>query len=245
MLPGLYSAASALTAAEQNHEAIARNLAHANVSGYRRQIVAFEPFAPTDETGESESAAAGGVGTTVNGVLTDFTQGAVRSTGRRLDMALSGDGFFVVEGPNGPLYTRNGGFHLSAEGQLVTADGRTVLGGSGALTFPVDVSPSQITVGPDGTIRANGAEVGALQLASFADNQQLIQVGTTFFQAPDGVVGDQAAATVQQGARELSNVSAVDELVRMIVGMRHYEAAQKSLKALAEAVEQSTNPVAG
>jgi len=246
MLPGLYSAATALTAAEKNHETIARNLAHVDVSGYRRQIAIFEPFAAHGaDTAAADNVPPGGVGTQVGSVRTDFTQGPLQATGRNLDLAITGDGYFVIEGPDGPLYTRNGTFHVDSEGRLVTADGRAVIGDGGSISFPAQTAPAQITFGRDGSIRADGADVGSLRLVSFADNQQLVPVGTTLFQAPPDLQPDPATGSVQQGAREASNVSAVDELVRMIVGMRHYEAAQQTLRALADALEQTTNTAAG
>ena len=243
MLPGLYSAASGISAAQFNHEIIARNLAHADVPGFRRQLAVFgelpEAEAATQEPAENQS----GVGTQVESVQTDFTLGKVRTTGRPLDVALLNDGFFELEGPNGPLYTRNGVFHLSGDGTIVSADGLPVVGDGGPIVIPAGIQVSNISIGEDGTISAGRNQLGRITVATFEDNSQLETVGTTLFQAPGGV--DAAAAEeplLKQGARELSNVSAVNEMVRMIVGMRHHETSQRAMNAIADALSQNTNP---
>lgn len=242
MIPGLYSAATGLVASQANHEVTAHNLAHANVPGFRRGWLPFEKLVSSDP-----SRANGILGTQAREVRTDFSQGQFQRTGRQLDFAIDGDAFFAIEGPDGRLFTRNGTFQLNGEGQLITADGRTVSGTGGPITLPPDAPLSTLTVAADGTLSANGVEIGQLELVSFADNQQLRQVSTASFEAPPGVqpqpAGDEVG--VIQGTRELANVHAVDELVRMMVGMRHYEASQRALKTLGESIHLTTDPQAG
>ncbi len=238
MISGLYNAASGLLASQANQETVAQNLAHVNVPGFRRQLLAFEAmskFSPDEQL----------QGTRTDQPTTDFTPGRMVYTGRPLDAAIQGDAFFVVQGDQGPLYTRNGAFHLNAKGELVTGDGRQVQGTGGPIVIPPEVSPLNLSIQPDGTVQFREFRYGQLKLASFADNQQLSRVGTTLFAAPPGVSPQDAGdASVMQGTREQANVTAVDELVRMIAGMRHYEASQKALTTLAEAISHNTNPQA-
>lgn len=239
MIRGLYSAATALDAGSQNQEVIAHNLAHANVPGYRRRGLAFETFDRALAQASPKFADAG-LGTRVADAYSGFEPGTIAFTGDPFDLAIEGDGFFVLQGPNGPLYTRNGTFTLNAQGGLQSRDGRPVLGTGGPITVPT--TTAAINVLPDGTIQANGASVGRLQLARFPNPSVLVPVGTTLFESPDAVPTEAGAGTVRQGYREGSNVQVVNELVTMIMTMRHHEAAQRALRAISEAVQQNTRP---
>jgi flagellar basal body rod protein FlgG len=245
MLAGLYSAASGLNALEMNQEVVARNLAHVNVPGFRRGVISFEELEAAYEQATLGDTSQAGNGAEVAEVQTDFSEGSLQHTGRSLDLALNGDGFFVLDGPEGPLYTRSGVFYLSADGQLVSGDGRPVQGDSGPLQLPADTSPASIQVTAEGDVYAGGSQVGRLRIVSFADNQLLVPVGTTSFMAPDGAEPQEAEAAVQQGFREMSNVVVVEELVRMIAGLRLYEAAQRAMKTISDAVGQTTSPETG
>ena len=120
MLQGLYSSATGLSAAILNQEVVARNLAHIDVPGFRRSLVSYKTFEAQLQDASEADVLSPHLGTQVNEVEIDFTPGRVRSTGRSLDLALNGDGFFVLDGPDGPLYTRNGVFHLDENGKLVS-----------------------------------------------------------------------------------------------------------------------------
>lgn len=239
MLPGLYSAATAMEAATVNQEVVAHNLAHVNVPGFRRSAISFSTF---ENALENELRDSQGLGTAVEEIQTDFTPGKIQTTGRQLDLALMGDGFFVLDGPAGPLYTRCGVFFRDAKGQLVNGEGLPVQGVSGPILLPPETAESQIAITADGYVTANGQPAGQLALVRFADPSQLVAVGTTSFQAPDGAATQPYEGPVVQGGRESSNVVAVEELIRMIAGLRHFEAAQRALRTIADTVEQKTNP---
>lgn len=244
MLPGLYSAATGLEVATRNQEAIAHNLAHVNVPGFRRSIVSFESFSSAleqEELGQLTSNS----GAVSNTGYTDFTPGSYQQSGRKLDVAIQGDGFFSVEGPAGPLYTRAGGFYISPDGALVNHDGYPVIGNGGTIQFPADVSESEVEISDNGQIRLRGNPVGQLQLTAFEDNQKLVPFGTTLYQAGPEAVPSDADVQVVQGVRELSNVSPMHELVEMIVGMRFYEMSNKAMTSIAAAIQQNTNPQQG
>lgn len=245
MLSGLYGAATAMAAAELGQEIIARNLAHLDVPGFRRSVPVSTTFESVLQQTEASAMLSPNVGVSVSAQATDFSEGTMQHTGRSLDFAINGDGFFVVDAPDGPRYTRNGVFQVSPDGELVTSDGRTVQGDGGPIVIPPNTSVHQIQAATDGTITANGEKIGRLRVVAFADNSQLIPASTFSFAAPAGVQPDETEVTVQQGVRELSNVSAVSELVQMIANSRQFEASQRAMTTIARSLEQQTNPQQG
>ena len=241
MIRGLYSAASALDAAATNQELVAENLAHANTPGYRRHGLVFEAVqqnASDDQALRGERLG----GTRAASGYTTFDAGPVQYTGNPLDLALSGSAFFVLDGPNGPVYTRNGSFQMNAQGQLQSQAGLPVRSQGGPITIPPNTA--RIDVTKDGTILANDVEVGKLQLADFSDPSALQRVGTTLFEGPTGRQPDPQSFRVEQGYREGSNVQIVNEMVSMLTGMRFYEAAEKALQALGVTVRRHQTTVA-
>jgi flagellar basal-body rod protein FlgF len=238
MLTGIYSAASALRAAEFNQDVVATNLAHMNVPGFRKSMMTVRSF------DEELAAQAGspGYGQTVEGLAVDFSIGPMENTGRSLDVAIDGEGFFVVQGQSESLYTRNGSFQVGEGGSLTTAGGLPVLGQDGPLSLPPDVSAEQIRISRDGTVSVGETQIGKLELVRFENQGGLTPAGTTLFSADATTVSSDVGVFVRQGVREQSNVSPVDELVEMIVAMRYHEAAQRTLKSIDNAIQQQTNP---
>ncbi len=135
---------------------IAHNLANVSTAGYKRRSNAFSNSLMTHGAG---TKAVSDDGADLYSII-DFTQGSFVETGRPLDFALGGKGFFVIETPEGPLYTRNGMFQLNENGQIVDSMGRTVAGQSGPITIQPGTAPSQISVSSDGNFSAAGASVG-------------------------------------------------------------------------------------
>lgn len=229
---------SALKALSEQYHTIAHNLANANTAGYKRRITKFVQALqeatraldapPTAEPTGVESE-----------TLIDRTQGALMQTDRPLDLALDGGGYFVVETPQGTLYTRNGSFHSNAQRQLVNLDGHIVAGEGGQITLPPNASTQNLAVSADGLVSAGGTEIGKLRIVEFQDPDAPIPVGGNNFQAPDGVSPIPAVATaVHQGFREASNVNVVQELVGLISVTRLYEANLKYISTEDERMKQ-------
>jgi len=213
---------------------ITHNLANVSTAGYKRICNAFSKSLEAPATA-SETYSPGTVD--LNSIF-DFSQGSVVKTDRPLDFALYGKGFFVIETPQGPLYTRNGAFQTNQNGQIVDSDGRVVAGQAGAITIPATVALSQLYVSNDGSISADGVTIGRFRLVDFAeDENKLVAVGANCFQMPDEDVRALAAenVVVKQGYQEASNVKIVDELVDMIMVARLYEANMKIVTAQREA----------
>ncbi len=223
MYSGIYSAASAMDVAERSHELTAQNLASAHLPGFRRRM-------NVGQTGEQQAN---------TGPQIDFTPGSLQRTGRPLDAALVGDGFFTVQGADGnPLYTRAGDWFLNAEGTLTTVDGLPVLANGQPVRLPPTASENDLQINEAGELRLGEQSLGTLDVVQFNDMSGLQPVGHTLFRAPADLTSTQASARVVQGVKELSNVSIPVELIRMLAGVRNYEAAQRAMQTLAKTIEQ-------
>lgn len=217
---------SSVTALEREFNAIAHNLANVNTAGYKRITTAFskELEKQRGRYGKNDSSKA-----EANQHL-DFTQGhSLIETGRSLDVALFGKGFFVVESPDGLVYTRHGSFKLNQNGQMVDSAGRIVSGQAGPISIPTDTPASQITIGVDGTVGVPGQTFGKLKVVDFPDNEaKIIPAGSGVFAVPEDVKPTESESySLRQGSLESSNVRIVDELVNMITVSRLYEANMK------------------
>jgi flagellar basal-body rod protein FlgG len=220
---------SSLEALSHKYEVITQNLANTNTAGYKRRNLSFaQELAAKLRVGESPStSAATKISQTPN---VDFTQGAAVLTGRPLDVALKGKGFFVIESPEGPVYTRNGSFRANKSGQLVDILGRTVSGDGGPITIPGTASTASIQVSQEGQISVDGAPVGKLKVVEFTDMTKLTPAGASCFQAsPEAGLKTANNVVVAQGYQEASNVNVVEELVDLIMVTRLYEANLKTI----------------
>ena len=159
----------------------------------------------------------------------DVSPGALAATGRDLDMAVEGKGFFVIDTPAGPRYTRNGHFSRNAEGALVTDDGSEVQGTAG----PIRLGKGEVKVDADGTIRAGGVAAGTLKIVTFDDPSILATESGARLRAPESVAPqDVEAPVIRAGALEQSNVSVVDRVAQLTTVTRGFEALQKALSLM-------------
>jgi flagellar basal-body rod protein FlgF len=222
---------SSVDALTRELEIIANNVANANTTGFKRLSNAFSKVLDSQEKE---------TGTYTPGTIDfksglDFSQGNMVQTGRSMDFALSGSGFFVVETQNGPLYTRNGVFSTNQNGQIVDEMGRTVEGESGPITLPSGVSVLDIQVSSGGQISTGGAAVGKFKVVDFkdSDKSKLVSVGNSCFAMSNKGVQPTSAANVvvKQGFQESSNVKIVDEMVDMVMVTRLYEANMRYVSA--------------
>lgn len=220
-----YIALSRMIAQQRALDVRATNIANTNTPGFKAQSVLF-----SDYLLRQRGAAVPAGGRTVQMVQDratwrDFAQGEVAKTGNPLDLALQGDGFFVVGTPRGERYTRAGRFSLSAAGQVVDVGGNPVLGTDGQ---PLGVPPGggAITVAADGSVSTDTGPIGKFRVVQF-DNQQALQAeGNSLFtttQPPH----DAAQPAIVQGTVEGANIQAVVELTRMMGEMREFEFASQ------------------
>jgi flagellar basal body rod protein FlgG len=214
---------------------ITHNLANVSTAGYKRRFNIFAKVLKQQVGYEGNIS--GSQGSRSKSAI-DFSQGSLTRTGRSLDLALFGKGFFTLETPNGQLYTRKGMFHINENKQLVDDENRIVAGQSGAIAVPQNVSPAEIHISEDGTLRANDIQIGKLKLADFEDNQdKLIPAGKGCFYMTDSRIEPELPekTIVKQGSLEGSNVEMIEELVDMIMVNRTYEANMKILSATRDA----------
>ena len=208
---------------EEQFSIVTHNLANVSTVGYKRICSTFAQSLEIQQEGtEAEVSEEAELET-----MLDFSQGSIVQTARPLDFALYGKGFFVIETPEGPLYTRNGMFQTNQNGQIVDSEGRIIAGQSGPVTVPVNVGLSQVHVSSDGTISAGGVNIGQFRLVDFGeDENKLVSVGASCFLMPDENIQPVTAENivVKQGYQEASNVQMVEELVNMIMVSRLYEA---------------------
>jgi flagellar basal-body rod protein FlgG len=172
--------------------------------------------------------------------VADNRPGALRTTNRDMDLAIVGEGFFVVGEGDEKFYTRNGSFRLDKDRNLVTADGLKLQGTSG----PVTVEGASLGIAEDGTVTVDGNEVGRIKVVRFSDPGSLEHVaGSRFRPPPDLAVIDIPPNEVQvvQGQLEHSNVNAIDTLIDMITAQRAFEVEAKILQANDETLDRSVN----
>jgi flagellar basal-body rod protein FlgF len=216
---GVYTALNRQSGLMAEMRVIANNMANISTTGFRSRGVLFaEHIAATGPGDPSLSMAS------AEGRLVSLVQGALSRTGGAFDLAIEGDGFFLIETPQGNRLTRAGSFMPSAEGELVTPDGMRLLDAGGApLSVPSGVG--QIAIGHDGTVSADGNPVAQIGLWAPSDPTGLIADGATRFEVPQGVE-PLDGGKVFQGFLEGSNVEAVSEIARMIEVQRAYELGQ-------------------
>jgi flagellar basal-body rod protein FlgF/flagellar basal-body rod protein FlgG len=174
---GYYAACTALISRTQALDTIANNLANASTVGYRAQHNVFSAvLAAANSTSDSPVNQAINNFGVLSGTDMDTSQGALQKTGNPLDVAIQGSGYFVVQTPNGEMYTRDGSFQVSSKGQLITGAGDPVIGSKGTITVP----PGTVTISNDGTISSKGAVAGKLKLVDFPPGTQLTSAGETY-----------------------------------------------------------------
>jgi flagellar basal-body rod protein FlgG len=224
-------------------EMLANNLANAATGGYKSDQEFYSLYlAPeaADSWGYQPPATA----PVIERQWTDFSQGLLRETGNPLDVALSGRGFLAVDGPSGPLYSRNGNLRLSTSGQLVTAEGyplRTV------EQRPIQARADRpLDFGSDGSVRQDGQVLGRLELADFADPSLLVKVGHSYFRAQDPNAAPRPASGVEVHQRNLesSNVGTAGAAVRLVSVMRQFEMLQKAISLGGEMNRRAIEEVA-
>lgn len=200
---------------------VANNLANAATSGFRQQGLLFSEYVQRVEGGSSVSMAQASV------ALSSMVQGSLTETAGNFDFAIEGDGFFLVQTPEGPRLTRAGAFSPNNAGDLVTPAGHLVLDvGEAPIFIPPDAQ--QIDVSEDGTISANGRLIGQIGVFVPVDDMRLNRAGDTLLEAPDGYEAS-LTGKVKQGFVEGSNVDAIGQIARMLEVQRAYEMGQSFL----------------
>jgi len=221
---------SSISALTDEYYTIANNLANINTTGFKRTVNSFSrELAKQFTIGEEMSPLAGEIDLTSK---LDFSIGTLLGTNRRLDTALAGKGFFVIETPEGPAYTRSGVFQLNSTGQLVNVSGDMVAGVDGPIVIPNGITGDQLSIGGDGSISSDGVNLGQIKVVDFPGREnELIPAGLNNYLAPEGLIPTATEnLMVRQGYRENSNVQQMQEIVDLMMVSRLYSANVNLLK---------------
>lgn len=260
MIRALYSAASGMSAQQMNVDNIAHNLANANTNGFKMRRTQFQDLLyqsfvqPGAAAGSQTIVPSGlqiGLGTRPASNEIIFAQGNFQQTSNPLDVVIQGKGFFQVRRPTGELaYSRDGGFQLDRDGNVVTAQGDPL---EPQITIPPQAQ--SITIASDGTVsyvqpgQSSSQVAGQIQLANFTNPAGLNSIGGNLFMPTDASGdptvgnpgGQEGLGSLMQGYVEGSNVSVVEEFINMIVSQRAYEANAKVVRAADEMYQQVNN----
>jgi flagellar basal-body rod protein FlgG len=258
MIKAMRTAASGMVAQQMNVDNIANNLANVNTTGFKKSKVEFQDVLYQNYRKAGTATAVGaqvpaglaiGYGTRAVATVRNFVVGDLSQTGNPLDIAISGDGFFQVQNPDGTIaYTRDGALKLSADGRIVNTDGYPILP---EITIPEDAT--SVSVGADGVVdvqqvgQDDSTQIGQIELARFINPAGLMSLGKNLMVATGasgapqvGVPTQNGLGALYQGYNEMSNVSVVDEMVNMIVAQRAYEMNSKAIQT-AEDMAQIAN----
>ena len=246
-------AATGMSAQQLHVEVVANNMANINTTGFKRARAEFsdllyqaERLQGVPSQGRDNTVPEGaqiGLGVRTAAIRSQHEQGTLAATGNNLDLALTGRGWFQINGANGDtLYTRAGAFNTNANGQLVTLDGLSVIP---AIIVPPNVSAVTVSASGLVSVTQDGQtapqQIGQLTLANFANEAGLEPLGGNLYRQTSasgtpvtGVPGDPGYATLRQGYLEGSNVDPVKEITELITAQRSYEMNSKVIQAADE-----------
>lgn len=219
---------------------LANNVANASTGGYKADREFYSLYVAP------EAADAGPLATmpVIESHWTDHAQGILHATGNALDVALDGKGFFAVNGPSGPLYTRNGSFRLDTTGRLTTGDGYAVRSRQGAPMVLDAARNIQISSG--GSVTQDGNVIGQLEIVDFTSTAGLSKQGSNYFRVADPNLRPTtpSATAIEQGQLESSNSGAAEAAVRLVSVLRQFEMLQKAVSLGAEMNRRAVEEVA-
>ncbi len=235
----LYQAAAALEGSLQRQDVIAENLAASGIPGFKRHQVGFhsvnaEMFNNALQQADSaQQAQVQYMLPRITGYI-DFQQGTLMPTGDNNNLSLDGPGFFAVNGPNGPVYTRDGSFHINSDGTLVTKEGYPLrTAGGGSITVDTN-NATPVNVDRNGNVSQGGTPLGQLEIMTFnpEDQKNLKRINAGYYAAGSAtpVPTNVQDTRVAQGFLEGSNTTPTHEMGQLMTTLRHFEANQKIMK---------------
>lgn len=248
MLRSFYIAGTGMLTQRAKMGVLTNNLANIDTTGYKKDVVvsrSFQDLLIQNRNDPSILRTYGSIGPQNTGVhveqvVTEFSQGNLEQTTRMSDFALEGQGFFVVETPEGNRYTRDGSFTVGRGGFLLNSDGHFVSGTAGNIF----VGNGELAVNEQGYVTVDGQPAGRLRVVTFDDLSGLRKAGNNLFSNFSGQAEREATGTkVKQGWLESSNVDMASEVVSMVELNRAYELNQRVLKMVDESLSKTVNEV--
>lgn len=240
MDPLTAAAAAGMRARMESLDMLANNLANSSSAGFKADREFYSLYR-AEEAGNALDGDIQGQ-PLIERHWTDHRQGSIQVTGKPLDLALDGKGFFAVNGPSGVMYTRSGAFQLSRDGIVVSQEGHALRRTDGSVIRAR--ATDTIDFAADGTISLNGQAAGKLQLVDFHD-AALTKAGGNYFVSRDsGGAPAHATALVRQRSLEASNVNSAESAIRLVGVMRQFEMLQKAVTINAEMNRKTVEEVA-
>ena len=266
MLRSMFSAVSGLRSHQTMMDVTGNNIANVNTTGYKASRTTFQETLTQLTRGGTAGGggAAGqnpmqvGLGTQIAATDMVFTQGASQATGRPTDVAIQGDGFFVVEQGGETYYTRSGAFSFDSAGNLATPGGQFLRGenlmGGGAGNIQIDpVAYTDVTIGADGTVTGRDAggvlqDLWRISMARFPNVEGLEREGNGLFRASpaaggaiEGFAGENGLGNLQAGTLEMSNVDLAQEFTNLIMSQRGFQANARTISTSDELLQELVN----
>ena len=227
MIKGLYTTASGMYPQWLEQEIVANNLANLNTTGFKKDSTYFKKVLDASLILNTVQGEENGL-SDVQKVVTNFEQGTLEPTNNPLNLAIDGNGFFVIQTPEGEKFTRNGNFRLDPENRLINGDGNFVLGESGVITF----TEGEININKDGEIYQNGVLIDKIRVVDFPQPYRLEKRGNSYFVPadPDSQTIEPDSYIIRQGYLENSNVNPIQEMIRMITITKNFQVGQKLIQ---------------
>ena len=250
MVRGLYTAATGMNVQAKRLEVISNDLANTTTTGYKKDVAVVASFQDVlmsrlndTQNGTPNNGTIGKItyGAKIDEIYTDFTQGSIVSTGEMVDVAIQGNGFFVVQTPNGEAYTRDGNFSINQYGELVTKEGYPVMGLEGAITLGEEFlsTGGQVLINSQGEITLDEGYIDTLEVVSFEDNKSLTKMNDNLYSGTGARLPFEGSLV--QGYLETANVNPVTAMVDMITVSRAYETNQKMIQVQDSLLGKSVN----
>ena len=233
---------------QQRLDVISNNMANSATVGFKKEGATSQSFDKVmtikirdkSEDWQKREIGTMRLGVKVGETYTDYSQGSLRETGNTYDLALEGDGFFVVNftrtsGEQFEVVTRTGTFHQTEDGYIVDVEGNHLQGESGDVQVSVDTH--DVVIDTDGTIYEDGVETDRILIRDYENYDYLKKFGDTYYLPIDGSTEKDAEGIIRQGYTEQSNVQVVSEMVNLIAITRAYEAGQKVIRSVDSTME--------
>ena len=258
-MQSLYTASTGMLGMQTQIDTTANNIANVNTIGFKKSRAEFADLmysvmeyagTATSDVTKSPTGIEVGLGSRPTAVNKIFSEGSLKQTDNQLDVAITGNGFFKLELPDGTeVYSRNGAFKIDENGTIVNSDGYTIIP---QVVVPPDAT--NISIGTDGTVtvvtpgQTQATQIGQIGLTNFINSAGLHSLGDNLYietdssgQAVDGVATQDGLGSIRQGFVELSNVELVVELTDLITGQRAYDSNSKVITTSDEMLQTTNN----
>ncbi len=240
----IYQAAAGALLQQMRLDMLSNNLANVNTTGFKadQPIFRINPDDPTAVTAATTTPGRISPYAPPMEARTNYDSGPLNRTGNPLDVAIVGKGFFEIQTPEGPRYTRKGNFTINDQGVLATSEGWPVMGDGGEIT----IDEGRVEIGDQGEVFVDGDSVAKIRVVDFTEPYNLVKTGDTLFMPAQGVQSNEVEegdSQVAQGYLEASNVNAIRTMTEMIETMRVFEAYQRMIRTADDATAKTVNEV--